>query len=280
MRSARLRNALRIAVVIVCAALTFLPMYWVIVGSLTPPDKLLSTSLSSIIPTAPTLEHYRMVLFKLNFKTYTINSLIVAVTTTVVSLVLSALGGYALARLKFPGRRAVGNLVLFTYIIPTVLLVVPIFSIIVMLDLQNTRTGLILTYLTFTLPFCLWMMKGFFAGLPPQLEEAAQVDGATRVQAMLRVVFPLTLPGLVATAMFSFMLAWNEYLFALVFLNNDDLRTIPIGVTASLVGPNMEAFHWAGLMAASVLSSIPVFIIFIGLQRYLIQGMAAGAMKG
>lgn len=266
--------------IIIIAVVTAFPIYWITLGSLLPSDRLISHSLSNLVPVGLTLEHYKAVLFHSNFKNYFVNSFIVAGITTILSLIISTFAGYSLSRLRFRGRRLIGRLVLFTYIVPSVLLVVPIFILIVALNLSNTRTGLVLTYLTFSLPFGIWIMRGFFADIPIELEEAAMVDGASRFKAMWRVVFPLAVPGMVAMAMFCFLNAWNEYLFALVLTTSESIRTIPVGVVATFVNPNMEPYLWSRLMAASVLSSIPVFIIFIGLQRFLIQGLGAGAVKG
>jgi len=269
---------LRIGGLIVIAALMFFPFYAVLVGSITPPTKLLSAA--ATLPHEVSWDNYKRVLLASPYPGYFAHSLIVAVVTTATSLVLSTFGGYALARLDFPGRDVLSNAILLVYIMPSILLVVPLFTIITGLHLINTLMSVILAYLSFSLPFCLWMMRGFFASLSPSLEDAAQVDGATRVQAMLRVMFPLAAPGMVATAMFSFILAWNEYLFALIFLNSDVVRTIPIGVTATFVSEAMGLADWSALMAASVLSALPVFLLFMGLQRFLIQGIAAGAVKG
>jgi len=273
-----IKNGMRITSLVVLAAAVLLPIYSVVVASLTPPERLVS--LAATLPRHVTLGNYQKVLQATHYPQYFVNSVMVASVTTATSVALSVLGGYALGRLAFPGSGILSNMILLVYIIPSILLVIPLFTIIAALGLLNTLTSVALTYLSFALPFCLWMMKGFFASLPASLEEAAQVDGATRLQAMIRVMFPLAAPGVVATAMFSFILAWNEYLFALIFLNDESVRTIPIGVTANFVSEAMGPSNWAMLMAASVLSALPVFLLFMGLQRFLIQGIAAGAVKG
>lgn len=270
----------RVSALVIFALVMFVPVYWVAIASITPPAALLSKRLSSAVPRQIDFSSYSRVLFESDFPIYFSNSLLVALITTGACLVLSTFAGYALARLGFPGRRFVGDFILLTYIVPPVLLIVPLFSVMASLRLVDTRTGLVITHLCFVLPFSIWMMKGYFAGLPPQLEEAARVDGATRIQAMVHVAFPLAIPGMVATALFSFILSWNEFLFALIFLNSDSVRTLPIGVVSSFSGAVMQPRDWTALMAAAVLSSAPVFLIFLSLQRFLVRGMAAGAMKG
>jgi ABC-type glycerol-3-phosphate transport system permease component len=281
MHNARLANTARIVVVGVTAVLIFLPVYWVIAASFMPSHDLLSSSLIGSLPLHPTLQNYVHLLTnpQFNFGSYYLNSLFVASITALLCLICSTLGGYALARLQFPGRAFFGNVVLIAYVVPGTLLVVPIYSIMVSLHMLNTRTSVIVTYLTFSLPFSLWMMRGYFSGLPREIEEAAQVDGASILGALFRVILPLAKPGLVAVAMFSFLGAWNEFLFALVFLNNPDARTLPVGLTSTFVSPNMGPSDWSNLMAASVLAAIPVLILFAALQRFLVEGLSAGAVK-
>lgn len=281
MHTVRFLGVARILVACAMGLLVFLPIYWVLAASFMPSHDLLSSSLAGSLPLHPTLENYVRLFTnsQYNFTSYYLNSLFVASVTAILCLVCSTLGGYALARLRFPGRNLFANVVLISYIVPGVLLVAPIYSIMVSLQMMNTRTSVIVTYLTFSLPFSLWMMRGYFSGLPREVEEAAQVDGASILGALFRVVIPLAKPGLVAITMFSFLGAWNEFLFALVFLNNPGVRTLPIGLTATFVSPNMGPLEWSSLMAASVLAAIPVLILFAALQRFLVEGLSAGAVK-
>jgi multiple sugar transport system permease protein len=274
-------NVVRIVVIGISVILIVVPIYWIIAASFMPSSDIISTALSGSIPLHPTLDNYKALLGTPGFHylTYYANSIIIALITTALSVVFAAFGGYSLARLRFPGKSLFGNAILFTYIVPGALIVVPIYNILTTLQLVNTRTSVVICYLTFSLPFSLWMMRGYFAGLPADLEEAAYVDGAGVLRAMIRVVFPLAVPGMVAVAMFSFLLAWNEFLFALVFLNSPSVRTLPIGVMATFVGTNMSTSDWSDLMAASVLAMLPVFALFIALQRFLVEGLSMGSVK-
>lgn len=274
-------NVVRIVVIGISMILILLPIYWIVAASFMPPNDIISTALTGSIPLHPTLENYRALLGTPGFHylTYYGNSLLIASITTAITVVLASFGGYSLARLDFPGKALFGNAILFTYIVPGALIVVPIYNILTSLHLVNTRISVIICYLTFALPFSLWMMRGYFSGLPSDIEEAAHVDGAGVIQAMVRVVFPLAVPGMVAVAMFSFLLAWNEFLFALVFLNSPEVRTLPIGVMATFVGSNMSTSDWSDLMAASVLAMLPVFALFVALQRFLVEGLSMGSVK-
>lgn len=270
----------RVVVAWVAGLLWFLPVAWIVITALSPSEELLGRGLSSVIPTSLTLENFNFVLDRTNYSTYFQNSLLVAAATVILTVLLSCTGGYALARLPFPGQGLLGHGTLLAYTVPKALLVVPIFTIFVGLQLANSKTGLTITYLTFTLPFAIWLMKGFYEGLPAELEEAALIDGASRFRAFRSVILPLAVPGIAAVAVFSFLLAWNDYLFALVFLIEEESRTLPVGVSASLHVNTMSADLWSALMAASVMSAIPVFIVFLAAQRFLVQGMAAGSVKG
>ncbi len=255
------------------------PIYWIFLVSVIPSKNLLSQDLSWLIPREISLQYYKELLATTNFGKYYLNSLVIASITTILTLIVATLGGYSLARLHYPGRNLLGRLILFTYIVPPVLLLIPLFQIITQFHMQNKFIGLIIAYMTFSLPFCLWMLRGFFLSLPASIEEAALIDGASVFGAFYRVVLPLAAPGLVASAMFTFMLCWNEFLFALVFINNDDLKTVPVGVVTRFITTTMVPSDWSKVMAASIMSAIPVYLLFIFLQRFLIQGLAAGSVK-
>jgi len=202
----------------------------------------------------------------------------VAVLSTSVSLVCSVLAGYSLARLRYRGANAIGWGVFVTYLVPPTLLFLPMAYVIAQLHLFNNYLSLILTYPTFLIPFCTWLLMGYFRGIPRELEEAALVDGASRVQAMVRVVIPLALPGILSAGMFAFTLSWGEFLYALVFMNDTVVKTVPVGVVNELI--KGDEFFWGELMAAALLGSIPVALLYSFFVDYFVAGMTAGAVKG
>jgi multiple sugar transport system permease protein len=275
----RRRQGWKTALILAIAAVNFFPIYWIVVTSVSPVSEILSRDLWSLIPAGATLGHYGRLFTFMPYATYLANSLIVALATTALTLAVSALGGYALARLSFPGRNLIARMVLFTYTVPSVLLLIPLYTAIVRYGLQNTRLSLILAHATFAVPFTLWLLRGFFHSLPAELEDAAMIDGASHFGVLCRIVLPLAAPGLVTAAIFGFILSWNEYLFVLVFINDDALRTIPVGVAANIMTGNIQPGHWPILMAASIVSSVPVGALFLFLQRSLVQGLTAGGVK-
>ena len=256
------------------------PIYFMIVGSISPVETFLRRDLGEILlPRAFVGDHLAVVAFDPVFLRFALNSMIVATATTVVSVTIAALGAYSLARLRFPGSEVLGRFVLLTYTIPSVLLLIPLFKIVVALNLANSLIALVITYTTFSVPFCLWLLRSYFQSLPRDLEDAAMVDGASRLGALFRVILPLSVPGIVATGLFAFILAWNEFLFALVFTTTSDVKTLPIGVSTTFTA-EQTATDWAVAMSASTLSAVPIFIIVLILQRGLVRGITAGAVKG
>jgi multiple sugar transport system permease protein len=205
------------------------------------------------------------------------NSAITAVVVTLITTVVAGLSGYAVARLRFPGRESVASLILILYLVPPALLFIPLYRVLAELGATNSLMALFLSYPTFTVPFCTWLLIGFFKALPRELEEAALVDGATRTQALLRVLLPLAAPGIVASAIFAFTLSWNEFLYALVFIQDETSITVPVGLNLLIYG---DVFHWGQLMAASVITTIPIVVLYMFIHRYMVEGLAAGAVKG
>ena len=224
----------------------------------------------------PTLEHYRNVLGRLHFDAYLKNSSIVAAGSTSLALVLGTPAAYAFARLKLRGRNFLAFLVLFSRMVPAVVLVVPMFLIFSHLHLINTYRALILAHTTFELPLVIWLMRSFFEDIPPDLEEAARVDGASRLGSFLRVALPLSAPGLTATAILCLLFSWNEFLFALI-LSGPSTRTMPVGVS-SFIGT--VSIDWGGSSAAAVLAMVPIFVLGLAVQRFLVRGLTMGAVKG
>ena len=196
---------------------------------------------------------------------------------TALTTVISCLSGYAVARLRFPGRESMASLILILYLVPPALLFIPLYRVLAELGATNSLMALFLSYPTFTVPFCTWLLIGFFKALPIELEEAAMVDAATRVQALRRVLLPLAAPGIVASAIFAFTLSWNEFLYALIFIQDETMTTVPVGLNLLIYG---DVFHWGQLMAASVITTVPVVALYMFIHRWMVEGLAAGSVKG
>lgn len=253
------------------------PLLWMLLTSIKPAAELFSRT-PQWLPNTVTFEHYTRVLTDTPFLQYFGNSMILAVSTTVLVILISVLGAYSLVRFKYRGRETLATLVLFTYLLPSVVLISPLYLMLVKLGLANTLASLVAAYMTFALPYALWLLRSFMAGIPEDLESAAMVDGASRMGAFVDVVLPQALPGIISTALFTFILAWNEYLYALVLVNSDEARPLTTGVMNMLVSAfNIE---WSLLMAASVMMSVPLVILFAFFQRYLTSGFGAGGVKG
>ena len=232
----------------------------------------------TLIPREITFEYYAKLLWETPFLRYFVNSIELATSTTIVVVAAATLGAYSLVRFSYRGRETLAVLVLFTYLLPSVVLIIPLYLIMVKLGLANTLASLVIAYTTFALPYALWLLRSFIAGIPEDLELAALVDGASRMGAFVDVILPQALPGIISTALFTFILAWNEYLYALVLVNSDQARPLTTGVMNMLITSfNIE---WSLLMAASVMMSIPLIIIFAFLQSYLTRGFGAGGVKG
>ena len=250
------------------------PLFWMLTTAIKTNKELYEDF--SYFPQRPTLENFVRVIVREKLLTNIRNSFTVALTTTLITVVVSSLAAFSIVRYRYPGREWIGRLTLFKYLLPSAMLFVPLYVIVTALGLGNTQQGLILTYLTFTIPFCTWMLMGYFRGMPVELEEQAMVDGCTKIGAMLRILLPLSAPGLVASAIFSFTLAWNEFLLALVITMDQSTMTVPIKLSMMVVG---DQYIWGQLMAGAVLASIPVGILYFIGQRFVVQGLAAGAVK-
>ncbi|MFC8618991.1 carbohydrate ABC transporter permease [Micromonospora purpureochromogenes] len=257
------------------------PVYWMVATSLKPNREIFSST-PRPVPAEPTLEHYREILTGnlipgVTFADFFLNSALVAVSTVLLSGLVALLAATAVARFRFTLRTSFLIMLLVVQMIPLEALVIPLFLMIQRLGLYNTLPSLILTYLGFSLPFAVWMLRGFVAAVPKELEEAAAIDGASRAQIFRRILFPLVAPGLVATSIFSFITAWNELIFALTFVNDQDKYTLPVAMTFFF---GRDDTAWGSVMAASTLFTLPVIVFFLLVQRRMVSGLVAGAVKG
>ena len=257
-------------------AFALLPIYWTIKISVTPENLLYSEGIK-LWPSHMTLKNYQTVLAASDFPRYFLNSLIVSISTALIVTAVASLAGYALSRFRFRGKAWVSLILLLTQTFPLVMVIPPIFRIMGQLGLTDNLYGLIVIYTAFNIAFATFLMQSFFDGVPKDLEEAAMIDGCTRVMALRRIILPLTLPGMGATVAFVFTAAWSELLFALMLINSEDQKTFSVGLLTFI---GKFAVDWGQMMAASVMALIPVCIFFAFLQRYLVTGLTAGAVKG
>src|SRR5579883_2838112 len=269
------RTAFSLLVVATILANIF-PFYWMVTTSLKSWSGVF-TYPPTFLPIPLDLSAYVQVFQTTGLGLWLLNSLRVGVPTTLAALIFSATGAYALSRFNFHGRTTVGMLILVTQMLPGTLLIIPIYLTFKSLGLVDNLFGLALSYATFALPFSIWMLKGYFDAIPFELEEAASVDGCTRLGTLWRIVTPLSLPGLTVTAMFAFVLSWNDLVLAVTLISTPGLRTDAVGL-ASFVGE--YGTPWGQIMGASAISSLPILILFLILQRYLLYGLTAGAVKG
>jgi ABC-type glycerol-3-phosphate transport system permease component len=266
----------RTVLVVVCVLLNLFPFYWMASSSLKASASLF-TYPPGFLPLPFDTLAYAQVFQQSALLLWIVNSVRVAVPTTILALVFSVTGAYALSRFKFRGRGLTAMLILVTQMLPGTLLVIPLYLLFKQLGLLDTHVGLILAYATFALPFSIWMLKGYFDTIPVEIEEAAIVDGCSRLQALARIVLPLSLPGLTVTAMFAFILAWNDLVLAVTLTTDPALRLDAVGL-ASFIGE--YGTPWGQIMAASTVSSLPILLLFLFAQRYLLAGLTAGAVKG
>ena len=252
------------------------PIYWILVTAFTTNDKLYSPVLN-LFPNPITLSQFRELFWDSPFLRQLRNSFYVSTITTVVSAVVGCMAAYAITRLRFKGRQLIARFLIWSYLVPASVLFIPLFSVVQRIGLVGNTNSLLLAYLTFTVPFCTWLLIGFFKALPDELEEAALIDGAGRVTAFWRVLLPLAAPGLVASAIFAFTLSWNEFLYALVFIQDEQAITVPVGLNLLIYG---DVFHWGQLMAASVITTLPVVALYVFIHRWMVEGLVAGSVKG
>ena len=230
-----------------------------------------------LIRQGPTLEHYTKLLWDTAFLTWTKNSLLVTGLATSVSVVIGTFAAYALARMRFFGVSSFGTGIFVTYLVPTSLLFLPLAQVVNWLGLGDSKWALVVTYPTFLVPFCTWLLMGYFRTVPKEVEECAMVDGATRIQALFRIVLPIAIPGLVCAILFAFTLSWNEFIYALTFTSSSDQFTASVGVTSELI--RGDIYYWGSLMAGAVLGSVPIVIIYVFFLDSYVSGLTAGAVK-
>ena len=265
---------------VVLVLFAILPMAWMLLTSIK--SQFVALQYPPVwIPTTITLEQYYRLLSPTGdvggqFLRYMWNSIWVSTATTVIGVAIAVPAAYAFSRFRFPGRKLLFFSVLFRNMFPAVVFLMPLFIMMRFIHLVNTQSSLILTYLTFGLPLSIWLLKGFYDNIPIELEQAARIDGATRFQAFVRVIMPLSAPGIIATAIYSFITAWNEYVYALTFLNDDSKLTLPVGLQRFFTE---YATNWPGLMAASFIMSVPVVALFLILQKYFVRALTEGAVK-
>ena len=252
------------------------PFYWMLMTSIKPNAELLSRDQNPFWVAAPTLEHFKYLLFETDYGRWMWNTVVVSVVSTFTSLFASVLAAYAIERLRFKGSRQVGLAIFLAYLVPPSILFIPLAAIIFKLGLFDTRWALILTYPTFLIPFCTWLLMGYFRSIPFELEECALIDGASRWQILVKIVLPLAVPGLISAGIFAFTLSWNEFIYALTFISSSEVKTVPIAVVTELV--EGDVYHWGPLMAGALLGSVPVAIMYSFFVEYYVSGMT-GAVK-
>jgi ABC-type glycerol-3-phosphate transport system permease component len=273
-------SAWRTAMVWLAALALFLftafPLLWMASTAFKVSNEIFATP-PTLWPRTFTLANVERLFSETRFLSYLVNSFTVALATAGLTLVVSTPAAYSLTRFRFAGRDKVAALILFTYMFAPIMIIIPFYVMMRFLGLNNTHVGLVLAYTAFCLPFNLWLLRTFFQGIPIDIEQAALIDGANRLQAVVYVVVPLALPGVVATGIFTFILAWNDYIFARVLIGADELKTLPVGI-ADLY--NASVVDWGMIMAAGLLVIAPVLAVFVFIQRYMVAGWGAGGVKG
>jgi multiple sugar transport system permease protein len=260
---------------------TLFPFYWMAITALRPDSELYHTwrqaNAAPFWTLEPTLEHVKGLLQTTAFPQWLWNTMLIAIVSTVISLVCGMFAGYALARLRFRGSEFLGTAIFITYLVPQTLLFIPLADIIRNMQLGNTPWALMLTYPTILIPFCTWLLMGYFKTIPRELEECARIDGATRFGAMVRIIFPVAVPGILSAGIFAFTLSWNEFIYALVFMSSAEQKTVPVGVVSELI--RGDIFFWGQLMAGALLGSVPVALVYSFFVEYYVTGLT-GSVKG
>ena len=252
------------------------PFYWMAITAVKPEAELLSRDGNPFWVINPTLDHFRKLLFETSYPQWLWNTVLVSVVATFISLAASVFAAYAIERLRFKGSKHVGLSIFLAYMVPPSILFIPLANVVFNLGLFDTRWALILTYPTFLIPFCTWLLMGYFRSIPAELEECALIDGATRWQILVKIVLPLAVPGLISAGIFAFTLSWNEFIYALTFISSSEVKTVPVGVVTELV--QGDVYQWGPLMAGALLGSLPVAFIYSFFVEYYVSGMT-GSVK-
>jgi len=252
------------------------PFYWMVITTFKPNEELLSRAGNPFWVIHPTLDHIKKLLFDTAYPEWLWNTILISVTSTFLSIFCSVLAAYAIERLRFRGARYVGMSIFLAYLVPPSILFIPLAAMVYKLNLFDTRLALILTYPTFLIPFCTWLLMGYFKSIPLELEECALIDGANRWQILVRIILPLAVPGLISAGIFAFTLSWNEFIYALTFISSSEVKTVPVGVVTELV--EGDVYHWGSLMAGALFGSLPVAILYSFFVEYYVSGLT-GAVK-
>jgi len=252
------------------------PFYWMVITTLKPNEELLSREGNPFWVINPTLAHIKKLLFETAYPDWLWNTMLVSAVSTALSLVCSVLAAYAIERLRFRGARYFGMAIFLAYLVPPSILFIPLATMVYTLGLFDTRLALILTYPTFLIPFCTWLLMGYFKSIPLELEECALIDGASRWQILWRIVLPLAVPGLISAGIFAFTLSWNEFIYALTFVSSSEVKTVPVGVVTELV--EGDVYHWGSLMAGALFGALPVALLYSFFVEYYVSGLT-GAVK-
>ena len=282
MRSKWLRTLKKIVGVYIplAAFLVFalFPFYWMLISSFKANPELYSLKANRLWIAHPTLDQFRDLFAKTEILRWMFNSFFVSFLTAFISMAFGIMAGYALARLKFPGAQAFGLATFITYLVPTTLIFIPLARVVQSFGLSNSIWALVVTYPTFLIPFCTWMLIAYFKSIPKDMEECAMIDGCSRIGAMIRIVLPMAIPGVIFSAMFGFTLSWNEFVYALTFISDTTHKTMSVAVPTELI--RGDAYFWGELMAASLLGSVPVALLYSFFMDYFVSGLTAGALKG
>ncbi len=262
--------------VIVFLIVLLFPFYWMAMTAFKPNEELAARAANPFWIVTPTLAHFERLLFKTDYPQWMWNTILVSVVSTFASLAASVFAAYAIERLRFKGSRQTGLAIFLAYLVPPSILFIPLAAIVVQMGLFDTRWALILTYPTFLIPFCTWLLMGYFRSIPYELEECALIDGATRWQILVKIILPLAVPGLISAGIFAFTLSWNEFIYALTFVSSSETKTVPVGVVTELV--EGDVYHWGALMAGALLGSMPVAVLYSFFVEYYVSGMT-GAVK-